>query len=545
MVDYLDDLAAAAAEALVSAMVTDSWEALKCRFVQLVGHEWRMDAAHEQITAAAEPLRDQAWLGQKQAWRTRFRDMLDDDLVEAQSLRALLADLNAVPAQAVPASQHTMTGHRSQAVNLGGGINGNRGEVFVGVGTVDKRKTNYGLAPLMFVIGSAKKVAGARPVAATVITATVLTAGTATAWRTHWPTTVFGEGGATSHPRQAGRVFGDSYSRWQVRVPDQVSTAGSVTFLNGLVLVSETSTSGAQVTAYREDTGKAVWTNDFASAPVVAGNLLLAATYPDSLSAYRFKTTSSACPSAVSRINPATGQTLWTSGVAGTRCGNLTASAIYVVCGGTVLSASDGAVMEQLPTAAEGWAFRRDILVRDGSVLSLEILHAGRLRSLWRRDTAGYVEVVPEPRQIVLVGPESYPDSAAKVELLNATNGALSGSITGTGVMPTPDGVYAYSPSGKILFCSVAGTRTWRMPKEFIYFSGGILWGYRSPNGYSTRSVYAYAMIPDSLRPLGRLVTTPAQVSLEGNDSFVVSDGKYAAIVAAPIIYVFNINGQQ
>ena len=106
-----------------------------------------------------------------------------------------------------------------------------------------------------------------------------------------------------------------------------------------------------------------------------------------------------------------------------------------MVCGGTVLSASDGAVIEQLPTAAEGWAFRKDILVRDGSVLSLEILHAGRLRSLWRRDTAGYVEVVPEPRQIVLVGPESYPDFAAKVELLNAANGAPAGSITGTGVM--------------------------------------------------------------------------------------------------------------
>ena len=52
-------------------------------------------------------------------------------------------------------------------------------------------------------------------------------------------------GRPTSHPRQTGRAFGDSYSRWQVRVPDQVSTAGMVTFLNGLILVSETSTSGS------------------------------------------------------------------------------------------------------------------------------------------------------------------------------------------------------------------------------------------------------------------------------------------------------------
>ena len=86
-----------------------------------------------------------------------------------------------------------------------------------------------------------------------------------------------------------------------------------------------------------------------------------------------------------------------------------------------------------------------------------------------------------------------------------------SGSITGTNVMPTPDGVYAYSSSGKVLFCSAAGTKAWRGCRESsINYSGGILWGYRSPNGYSTRSVYAYAMNPDSLRPLGRLVTTPA-----------------------------------
>ena len=102
MINYLDDLAGAAAETLLSAMVTDSWEALKCRFVQLVGHEKQMNAAHEEITAAAGPLRDQAWLMQKQAWRTRFGDMLDDDPDAAQSLRALLADLNAVPARALP-----------------------------------------------------------------------------------------------------------------------------------------------------------------------------------------------------------------------------------------------------------------------------------------------------------------------------------------------------------------------------------------------------------------------------------------------------------
>ena len=448
-------------------------------------------------------------------------------------------------ARTAPTSQNATTGCGSQAVNLGGDINGKGGDVFVGVGKVDKSRTNYGLAPLMFVIESAKKVAGAHRVAVTAITAAVLTTGTVTAWRTHWPTSVFGVSGAASHSGQAGRVFGDSYSRYQIRVPDQGSPAGMVTFLKRLVLVTEDSTSGAQVTAYQEGTGKIAWTKDFPSAPVVAGNLLLTATYPGSLSAYRFKSTGTACPSAISRINPGTGQTVWTSNVVCTRCGNLTASTMYVVCGGTVLSASNGAVMEQLPTAAEGWAFGKDILVQDGSFLSLEMLNEGRFSRLWRHTVSRYVEVVPEPRQIVLVGPELYPNFAAKVELLDPTNGAFVGSITGTNVMPTPDGVYAYSSSGKVLFCSAIGTKAWRGPREPINYSGGILWGYRSPNGYSTSSVYAYAMNPDSLKLLGRLVTTPTQVSAEGNDSFVVSDGKYAAIVAAPIIYVFKINGQR
>jgi hypothetical protein len=37
------------------------------------------------------------------------------------------------------------------------------------------------------------------------------------------------------------------------------------------------------------------------------------------------------------------------------------------------------------------------------------------------------------------------------------------------------------------------------------------------------------------------LVTTSVQVSLEGNDAEVASDGQYAAIFTAPIVYVFRL----
>ena len=72
-------------------------------------------------------------------------------------------------------------------------------------------------------------------------------------------------------------------------------------------------------------------------------------------------------------------------------------------------------------------------------------------------------------------------------------------------------------------------------------YSGGIIWNYRSPNGYSTGPVYAYAMAATSFKPLGRLAVSRSQVHAEGNDSIVVSDGRYAAVVAAPVIYVFKL----
>ena len=262
-------------------------------------------------------------------------------------------------ARTAPTSQNATTGCGSQAVNLGGDINGKGGDVFVGVGKVDKSRTNYGLAPLMFVIESAKKVAGAHRVAVTAITAAVLTTGTVTAWRTHWPTSVFGVSGAASHSGQAGRVFGDSYSRYQIRVPDQGSTCryGDLpqTFGPGNRRQYVRSPGDCLPGGHREDSldKRFPICSGGGGEPLADGNLSWIH-YPLTVSS----PPGTACPSAISRINPGTGQTVWTSNVAGTRCGNLTASTMYVVCGGTVLSASNGAVMEQLPTAAEGWAFR-------------------------------------------------------------------------------------------------------------------------------------------------------------------------------------------
>ena len=194
MSDDLDDLARMAADALVSAMATDSWEAVKRRFAALVGHERRMDAARTELAARNGADRDRAELSQTRVWTTRLRDVLDDDPAAAEGLRTLIADLRGIaPLPAAPASQFAQADYESQAVNVGGSVGGNTGEVYVGVGTVDKRKANIALAPFTVISGAAKTAAGAHPLAATAAIAVVLLgAGTVTGWRTHWPPAIFG-----------------------------------------------------------------------------------------------------------------------------------------------------------------------------------------------------------------------------------------------------------------------------------------------------------------------------------------------------------------
>ena len=176
MNDDLDDLAHAAADALVSAMATDSWEAVKRRFVGLVGHARRMDATRIELAPKSGAARERAQLAQARDWSTRLRDVLDDDPAVAVGLRALLADLRAAPAaSSTPMSQHARADQGSQAVNIGGNVSGNTGEVYVGVGRVDKRRFRIMLFPVTFFIRVARKVAAAHPVATA--TATVVVVG--------------------------------------------------------------------------------------------------------------------------------------------------------------------------------------------------------------------------------------------------------------------------------------------------------------------------------------------------------------------------------
>src|SRR6202044_2294562 len=88
----LDELAKVAGDALVSAMVSGSWDSARHRFAAVVGHEQRMEMGQAELAAAKGEDREREQQAQAQRWTTRLRDVLDDDHSLAVDLRGLLTE---------------------------------------------------------------------------------------------------------------------------------------------------------------------------------------------------------------------------------------------------------------------------------------------------------------------------------------------------------------------------------------------------------------------------------------------------------------------
>src|ERR1022692_2000992 len=145
MDDDFDYLAQVMANALVSCMMTESWTVTKSRFIGLIGNERRIDATYAELAAASGQDLAMALITHAQVWRTRLRDALDDNPNLAVGLRTLLADVTATPlATSLPGGQHAQADRGSQAVTVGS----NAGEIYVGVGRVDKRRMRIFLSPV-------------------------------------------------------------------------------------------------------------------------------------------------------------------------------------------------------------------------------------------------------------------------------------------------------------------------------------------------------------------------------------------------------------
>jgi hypothetical protein len=100
-----------AATALVQAMVTDGWEAVRHRVARLFGRgqpdvaiERRLDATRDQLTAATPGDLEKAQAALAAQWETRFADLLADHPDAEEDLTALVKDIRPT----VTASDHSV-----------------------------------------------------------------------------------------------------------------------------------------------------------------------------------------------------------------------------------------------------------------------------------------------------------------------------------------------------------------------------------------------------------------------------------------------------
>jgi hypothetical protein len=120
--ESLTALTALAGQTVVTAAVTDAWEACRHGFAQLLGRgdmmqvqvaERRLDETRDQLTgpAGADLERARALLGGQ--WRTRLADLLEEDPAAEAELRVLVQEIQAaLPAGMVSAADHALAAGR-------------------------------------------------------------------------------------------------------------------------------------------------------------------------------------------------------------------------------------------------------------------------------------------------------------------------------------------------------------------------------------------------------------------------------------------------
>ena len=129
--EALAALASAGGTALVTAMVTDSWEGTRARLARVIGRgneaetakaEARLDQSRMALERAATGGLDQMRTVQEAAWRTRLSDLLEQDPGAAAELRALIAEMQRqAPADTVAIEQRATASGQAQQAVLGQG----------------------------------------------------------------------------------------------------------------------------------------------------------------------------------------------------------------------------------------------------------------------------------------------------------------------------------------------------------------------------------------------------------------------------------------
>jgi hypothetical protein len=139
LTEALTALASAGATALVTAMVTDSWEGAKLRCARMFGRgdvrhaevaAGRLEQSRALLTGLSGPDLERERVAQEVVWRTRLADLLEQDPSAEQELRAVVAEVQAQVvgsvgsveqhAAAFDQAQQVFQGHGVQNVTFGG-----------------------------------------------------------------------------------------------------------------------------------------------------------------------------------------------------------------------------------------------------------------------------------------------------------------------------------------------------------------------------------------------------------------------------------------
>jgi hypothetical protein len=130
--EALAALASTGGTALVTAMVTDSWEDIRARFARLIGRghtaemesaEARLDQSHAALEGLTGPELERALTELAIVWRTRLSDLLEQDPSVEGEMRDLIA---ATQSQVLTASggvvQQVTAFDQAQQAVLGQGV---------------------------------------------------------------------------------------------------------------------------------------------------------------------------------------------------------------------------------------------------------------------------------------------------------------------------------------------------------------------------------------------------------------------------------------
>jgi hypothetical protein len=119
-------LATLAGNTVVTAAVTDAWEAARKGFARLLGRgdpdrtkaaERRLEETHQQLTEATGADLERTRAALEAQWVTRLADLLEDDPGVEADLRALVGQIQAQ----VSAAGHSVAAGRD--MNVSGGVN--------------------------------------------------------------------------------------------------------------------------------------------------------------------------------------------------------------------------------------------------------------------------------------------------------------------------------------------------------------------------------------------------------------------------------------